>query len=120
MDRTVNEFTRICEVCDLEDIGECANDDVNRYSHTFRGRRNPLILATDMGEVEAVRILLERGANPNVCVGNFTPLLIACQNGNEVIATLLLRYNSSVNVVDGGEWTPLHFAVIQRNLSMVN
>ena len=50
----------------------------------------------------------------------FTPLHVACYNGNIDIVNSLLKYNSSVNLCDTDGSTPLHAACINGNIDIVN
>jgi ankyrin repeat protein len=43
----------------------------------------------------------------------------ACENGNEYIVKILLKYNSNVNLCDTGGLAPLHFACIYGNTDVV-
>ena len=73
----------------------------------------PLHLAAYFGQLEAARLLLERGADPNaVAVNNsrVTPLHSAVSARHRDLAGLLLALGASANAVQKGGWTPLHAA----------
>jgi hypothetical protein len=53
----------------------------------------------DWDDLEAARLLLEQGANPNVCGWDKTPLLIAAEQENEEMVDLLLSYGADINQV---------------------
>lgn len=72
------------------------------------------------GSVKCVRLLLEKGANPNI-VSKFseTPLHIACKLGNSEIASLLMEYDSIIDIKTPNKMTILHSAVLGGNHSIV-
>ncbi len=69
----------------------------------------PLHVAVETGNIAMAKLLLERGANPNMQTGNqpqleeeiyhfsLTPLLLATQANNSEMVTLLLEYGADVN-----------------------
>lgn len=63
--------------------------------------------ATDEGEIETVRLLLARGADPNVHSERGTPLLIASFDGRAEMASTLLDGAALVDGEDPHGWTPL-------------
>jgi uncharacterized protein len=70
----------------------------------------PLMLAISYGYEETVRLLLDRGADPNVVAEGSspgTPLMVAVHFGHRRIVTLLLARGASVNLRDGTTYTPL-------------
>ena len=55
----------------------------------------PLLIATELGNLAIVRLLLEKGASANVCTKDrLTPLLIAAQQGNSELCKELLDHGS--------------------------
>jgi ankyrin repeat protein len=75
--------------------------------------RSPLSAAVDGNEPLAVRLLLRRGANPNLQDGDGDrfPLHWASSNGDhEECAQLLVQAGASVDVRDANGHTPLEFA----------
>jgi ankyrin repeat protein len=56
----------------------------------------------------------------NLCDTNgYTPLHVACINGNIDIVNILLKCNSSVNLCGTDGYTPLHAACINGNIDIV-
>jgi ankyrin repeat protein len=72
-----------------------------------------LHLAAHFGQLEATRLLLGRGADPNAVALNdsrVTPLHSAVAAKHRDTAGLLLALGASPNSVQRGGWTPLHAA----------
>lgn len=78
-----------------------------------------LLLYSDSGNIEIVRYLLDKGANPNVISDNgVTSLMFAAQNGSYEIVELLLNSNADPNIVPYDGNTALHAAVRAGNDSI--
>jgi beta-lactamase regulating signal transducer with metallopeptidase domain len=78
---------------DLEGINELINAGANVNANIARGAApSPLIgAAGEGGHLEAVRLLLDRGADPNLALGGEgTPLIAAAREGHTDILSLLL------------------------------
>jgi ankyrin repeat protein len=73
----------------------------------------PLGYAAFFGHIDAVRLLIERGADLEQVSRNplgVTALHAALANGHKEIARALLERGASVHAVQAGEgWTPLHY-----------
>ena len=82
-----------------------------------RNRQTPLLLAS-FKQLEVVKLLLEKGANPNIAdKSNLTPLLKAATGGDNEIVNKLIEYGAKINH-QGGEMndTALHKAALYRHL----
>ncbi|XP_072369287.1 receptor-interacting serine/threonine-protein kinase 4 [Scyliorhinus torazame] len=67
--------------------------------------------AVELGNEEAVRLLLLYNANPNIPNKRAsTALHLAAEKNLKVIAELLLGKKANINAKDEDQWTPLHFA----------
>lgn len=92
--------------------------------------RTALHVAAILNETSVVRLLLERGADPNKKAKypsgyNYdndyrTPLYTAVARGNLEVATMLLEHGAKVDVTDGRNETPLMCAVRKHNQEMVD
>ncbi len=73
---------------------------------------SPVADAAMRGDMDAVRALLEEGADVNAAQGDgMTALHWAAQNGNVALADLLLHAKAKVDAVTRiGSYTPLHLA----------
>lgn len=72
---------------------------------------SPLMFAIRAGQAEAVRVLLDGGANIQDVLSDGTGVLVlAILNGHYELASYLLDRGANVNA-NGGGWTPLHHAV---------
>ena len=91
-------------------------------SHSSDGA-TPLGLAAFFGHLEAVKLLLDRGANPSVLMTNpafpFAPLHSAMSAGHREIVFLLLGRGADVNLREGGGVTVLHEAAGIGNTEFV-
>ena len=98
-----------------------AGHDVNaREEHDNRGERRhktPLSAAVDGNEPLAVRLLLRRGANPDLADGDGDrfPLHWAAANGHKECIQVLVSFDADTRVQDKKGRTPLTIAV-QRGM----
>ncbi|QGM48958.1 MPPV-334 ankyrin repeat protein [Magpiepox virus 2] len=74
---------------------------------------SPLVVASNIGNEEIVKLLIFYGAVVNkICeVSGSTPLHVAVNNGNTKIVKLLLENGANPNSLDKGNSTPLHIAI---------
>ena len=85
-----------------------AGADVNKYSEESV---SPLVIATRGEHVECVKELLKAGADVNATDGVDTALMVACEEGNEVIVKMLLENGADVNFENSVGRTALYVAV---------
>lgn len=87
--------------------------DINHHNN-WEG--SGLAEAAWLGHMEIARILLERGANPEVGAGDDaygTPLHRACWQGNIEMVLILLKHGAQIDSVNNTKDTPLCFAIGQ-------
>jgi ankyrin repeat protein len=82
------------------------------------GLRTPLMWAAYRNDVRMVRLLLERGADPNRSTHFGSPLSQACWNDGFEVAELLIDRGANVNARDAvADFTPLHWAAGNERLT---
>ena len=102
------------------DLGACVDfQDLERWT--------ALHFAVQYLAIDAARVLLRRGADPNGrAVWEWTPLIRAAQLHNTrakqalLIIRLLLEHGADLTLVDSSGWTVLHHAVHADNSLCVN
>jgi len=78
-----------------------------------------LLKAAREGDVEKVKDLLARGADPNAIKLGTTPLHIAAGHGHFDIVKILVENGANVNAKDLMGFTPLHSAIMGNHLAIV-
>ncbi len=98
----------------LLDAGAKADDFPNsndRIAGAMAGLRTPLMWAAYGNDVSMIRLLLERGADPNQSTFYGSPLSHACWNNSFEAAELLIAGGVNVSARDAvADFTPLHWA----------
>jgi beta-lactamase regulating signal transducer with metallopeptidase domain len=83
------------------------------------GRREALLEAAAEGEADAVRFLLDRGADPDGFVpGDGTPLLVAAAEGHEEVVEVLLAEGADPNFPAPGDGSALIVAAREGQLEV--
>jgi len=108
----------------LVELLDEAGVDINLDAPDYRGH-TALCVAALCSLPEIVELLLSRGATPDVPSDeqpHDSPLHIVCLPGgpnNIEIAQILIRYGTSVDVVNAVGHTPLQYAVLKGDINMV-
>ncbi|XP_044573804.1 putative ankyrin repeat protein RF_0381, partial [Drosophila ananassae] len=80
----------------------------------------PLHFASELGNEEAVKLFLNKGADINASTNsNLTPLHIATKTGRKTVVKLLLQHGAKVDNQDKDGKTTLHLAVEKGYLMIV-
>lgn len=88
----------------------------------YQDRYDPLYAAANQGELEIVKALLAKGAQPNVAESEqgWTPLLTAVARNNQEMVRLLLEKGADPNFTKlKGGYAPLHMATHRGNAEVV-
>ena len=81
------------------------------------GGVTPLVLAARQGNLAAVKVLAENGADLNKGAGDgTTAMVVAIQNGHYDVARYLVEKGADINKANEKGWTPLYLSVKHRNL----
>jgi ankyrin repeat protein len=81
--------------------------------------KTPLYIAAQHGNEEAVKLLLDAGADPNQAIGNGeTPLFIATHNAHPKVVAQLLKKGANANLGKKSE-SPLHVATFLGHTEIV-
>lgn len=99
---------------------ELINKDANIEAAEMIRQKKPLHAATENNNIEAVILLLQKGANVNAQdeYGN-TSMHFAAENGSMNIATILLQSNAEADKKDNIGYTPMHNAALYGNTDIV-
>lgn len=103
---------------DVESINKflARGDDINGAN---KDRRTPLYYAIQEDELEAAKVLLEKGAKPDIADCNgMVALHVAALNGDMVAVRLLVGHGADVNIFTPGGASPLRVAVKDGNAEM--
>ena len=88
---------------------------LNKYKLNINSKAvtgTPLHVAADVGNLEVVKLLVNKGANINFKAGeaNTTPLILAARRGFFDICDFLVANQAQVNLSDDSGWTALYSA----------
>jgi uncharacterized protein len=111
------DFFEAATLGKLDVLEQCLEEDPSLATAHSQDGFSGLGLAAFFGHIEALRLLLQAGADPNAASRNkmrVTPLhsAVAQRDGKKAaeMTRLLLAQNANVNLAQDGGWTPLHQA----------
>ena len=76
-------------------------------------RTAPLHIASSVGHLDLVKLLLDYGADIDIAGDGKTPLILAAQNNHIDVVRLLLGYGVEVDKIDQTGRTALHIAALE-------
>ena len=83
----------------------------------------PLYIAAENGNMDAAKLLLEKGAKINEKTrkvnGDFTALYAAAANDHRAVLELLIAKGADINLKTGKGYTPLHIAAYENHTDVV-
>jgi hypothetical protein len=116
--RCARTSTPLGELCYAAERGDVAAINTllktrpNLLNQEFHGTTTPLQFAVFFQKSEAVSVLLNYGANPNIADNRGqTPLHVAASRGYKDIVQMLLDHKASMNVCDQRGMTALDLAL---------
>ena len=110
-EQLVQEFEK--EFVEVGDFGES----ISAAPPKQWGGLTALHFAVREGDLDAVKVLVEAGADVNqVSEFGWTPLLTATQNRYYRIGKFLLENGANPNIANEGGWNPLYIATDNRNI----
>ncbi|XP_048108724.1 CARD- and ANK-domain containing inflammasome adapter protein [Alosa alosa] len=80
----------------------------------------PLLLAAELGNMDAFKALVEKKANLEARLSNSTTALhLAAQSGNVTITQMLLEKGTGPDITEPKDQTPLHMAALHNQPALV-
>ena len=99
------------------------SDAEHNYAYTFGSRASPLHAAATGGSAACVRVLIERGIDPDVRGGtdDATPLHAAAWHDRADAAAALVEHGASIDILSGNMYnnTPLGWAIVGGSVQVV-
>lgn len=101
-------------------LNAAAESGANPNAHERHDFNTPLHIAAMVGNAEAIKLLLSKGAKPDAIDEDArTPLMIACYRSNTEAVKALLEAPEGIDAQDRQEQTALMFAARNGNLDIV-
>lgn len=114
----MTRYAREGKVFEMKNILDQQPDII--HDKKYDDGRSALIWASRNGHVQAVRLLLNRGATVNELDSyGYSALILASRYGHENVARLLVRYGASINFKCYGGRTALHEACHRGHVSTI-
>lgn len=112
---TSNNNSKLRKLLEKPDNLRMLNSARNSY------KESPLMTAVTFNNVEAVDILLEKGADPNSkCKDNgVTPFIVACLDSKKHLIGKLLKHGADLNSSTNNGITPLLCACMNKNTEIM-
>ena len=126
MDQLIEDFQAACRLGDTQYLQELITNSPHLVNTIDKNLGwNPVYRTVICLHEAAPQLLLDHGADPNVCTKlGECPLHRAADNNHLAIAKLLLLYKADPNIQQNGKnysdgETPLHHAVYKSSLEML-
>jgi ankyrin repeat protein len=116
---SADSFFKDVKTGNREDVGAHIKGGIDVNMKDKEGY-SALLIATEKGDIDMVKLLLEKGADVNARdIDGYTALMYVAYNGNLEIAKLLLEHGADVHARDKDKWTALMIAKIQKRADIV-
>lgn len=106
----------------LEVVIKIIEEDPNMLDSVSNHGFSALALAAEFGQIDVLRYLLAKHADPNQPSQNgymVYPLHTAISGNNISVAKMLLEANAEVNVLQSSRQSPLHLAAQSGNIDLI-
>ncbi|XP_002740435.1 pre-mRNA splicing regulator USH1G-like [Saccoglossus kowalevskii] len=102
----------------LDLLRDATKKDCNRVDEDGR---TPTLYAAFYGNIDALRLIVSRGGDPDKCdlLGN-TPLHFAAANGDLNCVTFLVSFGCNIWALDNDHRTPLDVAALRQRIEIVH
>lgn len=108
-----------CRKGNIELIKKLAKINPDTINKLNKSGYSPLIIAGYRNQLEAVKVLLELGAQVNAISGDGSVLTAGCYKSDTELVKILLKHKADVNVRNSAGTTPLMFAILSGNEGIV-
>jgi ankyrin repeat protein len=119
LDGLTQDIYDACRKGNVELIKQLSKVNPDTINTPNKSGYTPLIIAGYRNQLEAVKVLLDLGANVNAVSEDGTVLTAACYKSNTALVKILLEQHADVNVKNNAGTTPLMFAIMAENEEMV-
>ncbi|MBX3709916.1 MAG: ankyrin repeat domain-containing protein [Gammaproteobacteria bacterium] len=108
-----------CQISNLELIKKLLSQDERFTNYVDKNGKTAIMLASNEGHAEVVRMLLDAGADPNINVKGFSALLMAAGKGDNEVIKVLLAKGAKIDIEDELGETPLIFSAVIGHIQVV-
>jgi len=119
LDGFTQDIYDACRKGNVELIKQLSKVNPDTINTPNKSGYTPLLIAGYRNQLEAVKVLLDLGANVNAVSEDGTVLTAACYKSNTALVKILLEQHADVNVKNNAGTTPLMFAIMAENEEMV-
>jgi ankyrin repeat protein len=119
LDGLTQDIYDACRKGNVELIKQLSKVNPDTINTPNKSGYTPLIIAGYRNQLEAVKVLLDLGANVNAISEDGTVLTAACYKSNTALVKILLEQHADVNVKNNAGTTPLMFAIMAENEEIV-
>jgi ankyrin repeat protein len=119
LDGFTQDIYDACRKGNVELIKQLSKVNPDTINTPNKSGYTPLLIAGYRNQLDAVKVLLDLGANVNAVSEDGTVLTAACYKSNTALVKILLEQHADVNVKNNAGTTPLMFAIMAENEEIV-